>query len=94
MDPPNHSGCNHYAILPRRLLGTQFLVLCVAFQLFGSFVVGCCNRAVTILEGDVQTSGGGEPIPDLHYLWFKGDTFITKKELVPYGMMCLHHTNA
>ncbi len=29
----------------------------------------------------------GEPVPDLHYLWFKGNTFITTKKLVPYDMV-------
>lgn len=29
----------------------------------------------------------GQPVPDLHYLWFKGNTFITTKELVPYDLI-------
>ena len=29
----------------------------------------------------------GEPVPDLHYLWFKCDAFVTARELVPYGMI-------
>ena len=29
----------------------------------------------------------GQPVADLHYLWFKGNTFITTKELVPYDLI-------
>ena len=29
----------------------------------------------------------GRPVADLHYLWFKGNTFITTKELVPYDLI-------
>lgn len=29
----------------------------------------------------------GEPVPDLHFLWFKGDTVVTTEELVPYDML-------
>ncbi len=28
----------------------------------------------------------GQRAPDLHYLWFRGETYVTTKELVPYGM--------
>ena len=29
----------------------------------------------------------GQPAPDLHYLWFRGETYVTTKELVPYDMI-------
>jgi hypothetical protein len=46
---------------------------------------GLDPETFAMLEGKAN-QWNGEPVPDLHYLWFKGDTFVTTEELVPYDM--------
>ena len=47
---------------------------------------GLSPETFAMIEGK-SNQWMGEPVPDLHYLWFKGDTFVTTEELVPYDML-------
>jgi hypothetical protein len=45
---------------------------------------GLSPETFAMIEGNQWK---GEPVPDLHFLWFMGDTFVTTQELVPYDML-------
>lgn len=47
---------------------------------------GLDAETFAMLEGKAN-QWNGEKVPDLHYLWFKGDTFVTRAELVPYDIL-------